>query len=407
MIVNLMKACLLSNCRISAIFTLFCISLAAPPELRAAEGAANDREICEKNLNTIFKAIQSYRAERKDLPAWLSDLVPKYIKDPNTLVCPVIKKTGTVTTFGIEDPKISTAYLYEFAEAPVPNLFQGGSQHTMKEWKRRQMGIVGSKIPMVRCHHHSPVLNLSFDGRIYESPGAWEGELQEVNPEDITPGRLFAGDAAAASALKMQTEIPARDSNASAKLVDLTRFYNAALTEGWHRTGPNEPIANDLSALPRGIQKFAGVEFDARGVIQLGSRKLTHPKFPLSAKDIKVGQKATRLHFLHSTGWSAPDGTPVASYVMHLANGHTHEFAVLYGDHVIDWVAWQPNPKDHDNSVVAWSGTSPATGGQATLHLFKTQWINPEPDQPVTSIDFVAGNNDPAPFLIAITAEAP
>ena len=156
--------------------------------------------------------------------------------------------------------------------------------------------------------------------------------------------------------------------------------------------------------MPRGIQKIAGTEFDVRGLIQLGSRKLSHPRFPLSAKDIMVEQKAARVHFLHSTGWSAPDGTPVATFVMHLANGKTHEFTINYADHVYDWVAWQPNPKSRD-SIVAWSGTSPQTGGQATLNIFKTQWTNPEPDQLITKIDFVASNLDPAPFLIAITAE--
>ena len=373
----------------------------------AAEAGATDRDLCEKNLSALYKAIQAYRSDRKDLPAWLSDLVPKYIKDPNTLICPVIKKTGTVNTMGIEDPKISTAYLYEFADTPVPGSIHGGSQKTMKEWKRRQMGVVGSKIPMVRCHHHQPnVLNLTFDGRVYEGPGSWEAELREVNPDDLSPARLFAADAVASLQARSQSEIPPRDPRASAKLIDLTKQYNAALTEGWHRTGPNEPIANDLSTLPRGVQKIAGVEFDVRGLIQLGSRKLSHPRYPLAVRDIKVDQKAARLQFLHSTGWSAADGTPVATYVMHLANGKSHEFTVNYGDQLLDWVAWQPNPKERD-TVVAWSGTSPATGGQTTLNVFKTEWVNPEPDQPITRIDYIASNNDPAPFLIAITAEAP
>jgi hypothetical protein len=402
-----MKPCLLLKSRNSAILSLLITTLVLPlPRSSAADAEPSDREICEKNLSALHKAIQSYRAEKKDLPAWLSDLVPKYIKDPNSLICPVVKKTGAVTTFGIEDPKISTAYLYEFAETPVPNGIQGGSQRTMKEWKQRQMGLVGSKIPMVRCHHHQPVLNLSFDGKVYESQGAWEWELKELHPEDLSPARLFASEAALLTAARTQAEIPARDSKTPAHLIDLSNFYNAALTEGWHKTGPNEPIANDLSSLPRGVQRLAGVDFDTRGLIQLGSRKLSHPKFPLSAKDIKVDQKASRLHFLHSTGWSAPDGTPVATYVIKLANGHTHEFTILYGEHVTDWVAWRPQPKDRDNSVVAWAGTSPATGAQTTLHLFKTQWINPEPDQTITSLDYLASNLDPAPFLIAITAEA-
>lgn len=402
-----MKACLVFKRQIPITLLLALAFLAPPaPRLFAADASPGDRETCEKNLNTLYKAIQAYRVERKDLPAWLSDLVPKFIKDPNVLVCPVIKRTGALNTVGIEDPKISTAYLYEFADTPIPPVIHQGSHRTMKDWKRRQMGIVGSKVPMVRCHHHSPVLNLSFDGRVYESPGGWESELQEVNPQDLTPARLFAADSAAELTARAQTSIPPRDPKTPANLIDLSGSYNAALTEGWHRTGPNEPIANDLSSLPRGIQRFGGVEFDTRGLIQLGSKKLNHPRFPLSAKDIKVNQKAARLHFLHSTGWSAPDGTPVATFVVHLANGHTHEFTVLYGEHITDWVAWQPRPKDEENSSIAWTGTSPLTGGQTTLHLFKTQWINPEPDQSITSIDYVASNLDPAPFLVAITAEA-
>lgn len=398
-----MKVCLLSKHVFSA--ALLCLAIAAPLPSRAAEADPADRDECSKNLTNIYKAIQAYRTDHKDIPAWLSDLVPKYIKDPNTLICPVIKKTGAVNTLGVEDPKISTAYLYEFADTPIPTGIHGGSNRTMKEWKRRQMGIVGSKIPMVRCHHHSPqVLNLSFDGRVYQGPTGWEGELREVDTQELMPSRIFAADAAAASVAKAQSDIPARDSRSPARLIDLSKHYNAALTEGWHRTGPNEPIANDLSNLPRGIQKLAGTEFDIRGLIQLGSPKLNHPRFPKSARNIEVNQKAIRLQFLHGTGWSASDGTPVATYVIHYADGKNHEFTVNYGDHLIDWVAGQPNPQDAD-SIVAWSGNSPMTGGRTTLHLFKTQWVNPNPDQTITRIDYVAANNDPAPFLIAITAE--
>jgi len=102
---------------------------------------------------------------------------------------------------------------------------------------------------------------------------------------------------------------------------------------------------------------------------------------------------------------AAPANTPVATALIHLSNGKTHEFTFNYGEQLLDWVAWEPQPKDRDNTIVAWTGKSPATGGQMTLHLFKTQWINPDPDATVTTIDYLAANNDPAPFLIAITAE--
>jgi len=398
----------ISKQRIAVCSLLFSLALPSTRLMAADSSSDEDRDNCKKNLAAINNAIKAYRADNKDLPAWLSDLVPKYIKDPNLLMCPVVKKTGNVMNFGIVDPKISTAYTYEFADTPVPEGIQGGSNHTMKEWKRREMGLIGSRVPMVRCFHHPPtVLNLAFDGKISEGIGAWESELQEVDPADLSPARLFASEAALTAAIKTQTEIPTRDPKTPANLIDLTHFYNAALTEGWHRNAPNEPIANDLSELPHGVQKFAEVEFDTRGLVQFSSRKLNYPRFPLGIKNVKVDRKAKKLHFLHSTGWSAPDGTPVATAVIHMANGKTHEFTFLYGDHLLDWVAWEPQPKDRDNSVVAWTGKSQATGGQTTLHLFKTQWINPEPDQTIASVDYLSANLDPAPFLIAITAENP
>jgi hypothetical protein len=39
------------------------------------------------------------------------------------------------------------------------------------------------------------------------------------------------------------------------------------------------------------------------------------------------------------------------------------------------------------------------------IRLFKTSWVNPFPDEEITSIDYVSAMSDAAPFLIAITAE--
>src|SRR5437899_4068322 len=67
-----------------------------------------------------------------------------------------------------------------------------GGKIRMRDWKRRQMGLVGSAVPMVRCHLHNPVLNLSFDGKIYERPDTWENLFNDVvNVDQLMPSRLF------------------------------------------------------------------------------------------------------------------------------------------------------------------------------------------------------------------------
>src|SRR5438132_3678394 len=94
--------------------------------------------------------------------------------------------------------------------------------------------------------------------------------------------------------------IPPRDPAAKPQLIDLSKHYNAALTDVWH----GDPPGNDLSTLPPGIHKFGGTEFDIRGIVQLSSRalKLAIPDYPEGVNGIQVGLKARRLHFGHPCG---------------------------------------------------------------------------------------------------------
>jgi hypothetical protein len=157
--------------------------------------AEEERQLCSKNLLRIDEAIGAYRAKKKEVPSWLSDLVPEFLDDANVLTCPVSKRTGKIQNFGLADPKLATSYVYEFCNEPVPQSIGGGSQHTMREWKRRQMGLVGDIVPIVRCHHHLPLLNLSFGGKVYESPAAWEEMLtNQVSAVDLSVANLFAKD---------------------------------------------------------------------------------------------------------------------------------------------------------------------------------------------------------------------
>ena len=93
------------------------------------------------------------------------------------------------------------------------------------------------------------------------------------------------------------------------ELLDLTASYNAALTDGW--TDGNAD--NNLTALPRGLQTFAGVEFDVRGLVQLRCSKSFTEPFPKEIKKIPVGHECRKLHFLHAASTSWGTSTAVGS----------------------------------------------------------------------------------------------
>src|SRR5579859_7792641 len=85
-----------------------------PPAL-----VAEEREACARNLKLIYDAIQAYQYDHKDLPNWLSDLVPDYLNDPNVLICPVCRRTGRTEVAPLADPKLACSYLFEFSPVPV------------------------------------------------------------------------------------------------------------------------------------------------------------------------------------------------------------------------------------------------------------------------------------------------
>jgi hypothetical protein len=151
-----------------------------------------DCAICRAHLEKIYRAIQAYRRDHQDLPNWLSDLYPDYLFDATVFICPVTTKTGRLSPFGALDPKIYCSYLYEFSPAPM----WAPVRMSVREWKRQQMSVVGSDVPIVRCLLHDPAQNLSFGGRIYDSGLQWEDNFvdvvrrEDLNPHDaIVPSR--------------------------------------------------------------------------------------------------------------------------------------------------------------------------------------------------------------------------
>jgi WD40 repeat protein len=198
-------------------------------------------------------------------------------------------------------------------------------------------------------------------------------------------------------------KIPARSDKADARLIDLSAFYNAALTETWHEDTPG----NDLSELKPGLVELAGVLFDVRGLIQAWDSSPAGLPYTEAAKGIPVNRICLRLHFLHSAIFAGdtPPGTLIGTYTVHYADRRPEmEIPILMGKDVLDW---RSQPKENLADVtVAWTGQNDQSRktGQ-TIRLFQTTWNNPSPSVPVTQVDFSGRNVRAKPFLVAITAE--
>jgi hypothetical protein len=209
----------------------------------------------------------------------------------------------------------------------------------------------------------------------------------------------------AATDFRRIKDIPPRDPNASAGLIDLSLYYNVSLVGGnWHVGQPlgssDWASGNDLSEVPRGLHKLAGVEFDIRGAVQVGGPTRTGEVHPAKIAGIVVGLSCRRLHFLHSAIYAGGGGT-IGKYVVHYQNGQSAEIPLIGGRDLSDWLI-RPTEKQLQ---VAWTGSEPHFGGSHHLCLCKTTWENPFPDLPVSTIDFEASGKGGFPFLVAVTVE--
>lgn len=158
---------------------------------KSATSGKNHREKCKKNLERINQAIVKYKEEHGEVPNWLSDLYPKYVSDPDLLICPAdtSEPKGSRLSHSnfrpfLQDPEMPCSYIYQFAPA-----------EGYRGWKIQQLKEFGDKIPVVRCWWHipesgstgRPVINLSYGGEIYESGTLWEDEVaskEEKSPPD-------------------------------------------------------------------------------------------------------------------------------------------------------------------------------------------------------------------------------
>jgi hypothetical protein len=90
------------------------------------------------------------------------------------------------------------------------------------------------------------------------------------------------------------------------------------------------------------------------------------------------------------------DGSTLARWIVHYANGSTREWPVIYGEHVRDWT-WVPaeEPLGANQAKVVWRGPPPLSVRKDfdSVRLFETTWSNPQPEIEITSLEYRIGEN--------------
>jgi hypothetical protein len=194
--------------------------------------------------------------------------------------------------------------------------------------------------------------------------------------------------------------IPPRSPGVERHLVDISHFYNAALSDSWL-----DPAAKfDLSALSPGAHRIDGIEFDVRGIIQLTGTATPRwaTQFPKQITGIQINQRCRRIHFLHGASGSSTPGTHIGSFLVHYEDGQDRLVPVVYGYDVRDWLG-QTTPEEQARGIrPSWTGTN-SLG--TPIQLFHHTWWNPRMDADIRSLDFLSTQSAPAPFLLAVTIE--
>ncbi|MBW3625421.1 MAG: hypothetical protein KY468_18655 [Armatimonadetes bacterium] len=147
---------------------------------------ANKPEViarCKEHLMAIHRALIAYQEDHHALPAYLSDLHPRYLRDEGVFLCEADRLRGK-SHWGTLPAKadLRTSYVYEFSAAPVgpmhielgPEEQRRNSTATWHGWKSAQIPYFGDMVPVVRCRNHHPMLSLTRTGRIFESEADWE-----------------------------------------------------------------------------------------------------------------------------------------------------------------------------------------------------------------------------------------
>ena len=239
----------------------------------------------------------------------------------------------------------------------------------------------------------------------FGNPSLWDGQAdQGVNY--VRGGNSFwnpnakplaAVDPTLAETTYRDLYAPTPYDQHAGQLVDLSKLVTRSLADpdekGWIHKGPDI----DLSKLPTGNVKIGAYRFLVSGAVMLKGSRGAASDLPSQAT-VELNQKAARLAFLHTTGWTTPGNRAlVGRYEITYADGTKLVQPLEYGRHIRAWTELTPS------SMVQAPGWRGQTADGLAVNLGVLDWVNPKPDQVIKSVTLVSEGKEANPTLIGLT----
>lgn len=189
--------------------------------------------------------------------------------------------------------------------------------------------------------------------------------------------------------------------------VDLSELVNRALIDevaddgqgGWTDQG----ALADMSALGTGRKEYEGVPFlilAPKSVVVLDSPVRPQSQLPKQVT-IAVGSRADVLYFLHSGAWVS-EGDGQFTYVIKYADGSQEQIEMVGGKNLADWSLGRRASFPRLEGQRASIATTVGTTMFPEVNVYMLEWLNPQPQAEIESIDFLNAGTG-VPLLLAIT----
>jgi len=376
----------------------------------------------------LYEGLRAWQRvhESESWPARLSELRDEgLITDPRAWVCPLSERFGDLkgapaspTVIGsLSNPESN--YFYELSSETVEGKTIGETKDwTKAEWKMALMRTsLGKRVPVLRCMKHAPagpggdpsrerVLNVSANGRFFESGSYWEYLFSDIRPEPYTMAYMVRRHPGRPG----ETHEP-RPADLGEGCLDLDRIANANPELPWIYGVPDGLTLARFLEQTRFGANLRLVAFDARRLVQATGALVSdtlyyrHHGFPGQCYPERSevlslgGRSVRRIHLLHATGFQGEDQQEVGWIEITFRGLPPRSFGLIYGRDTGWWRA-KPVP----GATLAYSHT----GGADTLSLYRStfEMTSNEARAGMEGIRLVANTKHTAsPFVLGLTAE--